>query len=237
MTAAVPPVLVPEPLRRPVGLLVAGAAITFAVLAARYAGTSEAGGVDTRVDAVVDPLGTAHRWLVRHVVAARLPVVGGRPRVRRVGDLSGARQAQARRAGCGRSGRYGRLHDAAQACAGPHDRWGVRVPERAHRRRDIVGTDCGPVGDQSSTAEPWRSARDTGGGSSGHRWWRRCGNDRFECALPHRHDRGLLHGRRGGLRRGAGAGPNDGASSLVGQTYGTNLSRRKARRTAPPARR
>jgi membrane-associated phospholipid phosphatase len=73
MTAAVPTVLVPEPLRRPVGLLVAGAATTFAVLAARYAGTSEAGGVDTRVDAVVDPLGMAHRWLVRHIVALGSP--------------------------------------------------------------------------------------------------------------------------------------------------------------------
>ena len=55
------------------GLLVACAATTFAVLAARYAGTSEAGGVDTRVDAVVDPLGTAHRWLVRHVMALGSP--------------------------------------------------------------------------------------------------------------------------------------------------------------------
>jgi len=73
MTAAVPPTLVPEPLRRPVALLVAGAATTFAVLATRYAGTSDAGAVDTRVDAVVDPLGAAHRWLVRHVAALGSP--------------------------------------------------------------------------------------------------------------------------------------------------------------------
>lgn len=72
MTAA-PPVLVPEPLRRPVAVVVASAAAAFAVLAVRYAGTSTASGVDARVDAVVDPLGGAHRWLVQHAVMLGSP--------------------------------------------------------------------------------------------------------------------------------------------------------------------
>jgi undecaprenyl-diphosphatase len=73
MTAATPPMLVPGPLRRPVALLVAVAAAVFALLAARYSGTSSASGVDTRVDAVVDPLGTAHRWLIHHTVTIGSP--------------------------------------------------------------------------------------------------------------------------------------------------------------------
>src|SRR5947199_3411729 len=72
MTAA-PPVLVPAPLRRPVALVVGVAAAMFTVLAVRYAGTSTASGVDTRVDAVVDPLGSAHRWLVGHATALGSP--------------------------------------------------------------------------------------------------------------------------------------------------------------------
>ena len=65
MTAATaPPVLVPRPLRRPVAGAVAAAAVVFTVLAVRFAGTSSAGAVDTRLDAVIDPLGTAHLWLV-----------------------------------------------------------------------------------------------------------------------------------------------------------------------------
>jgi membrane-associated phospholipid phosphatase len=71
MTTAAPPVVVPSPVRRPVAVLVTVAAATFAVLAVRYAGTSSAGGVDVRVDAVVDALG--HQWLVRHVTALGSP--------------------------------------------------------------------------------------------------------------------------------------------------------------------
>jgi undecaprenyl-diphosphatase len=56
-----------------VALLVAFAASVFAVLAARYAGTSTASQVDTRVDAVVDPLGGAHRWLTRQAVELGSP--------------------------------------------------------------------------------------------------------------------------------------------------------------------
>jgi len=73
MTTATPPLLVPGPLRRPVALLASVAAVAFAILAARYAGTSTASGVDTRVDAVVDPVGTAHHWLVRHTAALGSP--------------------------------------------------------------------------------------------------------------------------------------------------------------------
>jgi undecaprenyl-diphosphatase len=73
MTTATPPMLVPSPLRRPVALLVAFAAVMFVVLAARYAGTSSASGVDTRLDAVVDPLGAAHEWFVEHAVELGSP--------------------------------------------------------------------------------------------------------------------------------------------------------------------
>jgi membrane-associated phospholipid phosphatase len=73
MTAATPPALVPEPLRRPLTLTVVSAAIVFVVLAWRYAGTSEASQVDTRVDNVVDPLGDTHRWLVEHAMRLGSP--------------------------------------------------------------------------------------------------------------------------------------------------------------------
>jgi membrane-associated phospholipid phosphatase len=73
MTALDPPVLVPGSLRRPVATLVAMAAVTFAGLAVRYAGTSTASGIDSRVDSVVDPLGSPHQWLVRHTAALGSP--------------------------------------------------------------------------------------------------------------------------------------------------------------------
>jgi undecaprenyl-diphosphatase len=73
MTAADPPVLLPGPLRRPVALVVAAAAVTFVGLAVRYAGTSTASGVDARVDSVVDPLGSAHQWLIKHTAALGSP--------------------------------------------------------------------------------------------------------------------------------------------------------------------
>jgi membrane-associated phospholipid phosphatase len=65
MTTATPTTLLPGPVRRPVTLVVFVSAVVFALLAWRYAGTSSAGRVDRRVDAVVDPL-DAHRWLVEH---------------------------------------------------------------------------------------------------------------------------------------------------------------------------
>jgi membrane-associated phospholipid phosphatase len=64
-TAGPPPSLVPAAVRRPVLAAIAAAALVFTVLAVRFAGTSEAGGVDRRVDAVVDPVGDAHWSLVR----------------------------------------------------------------------------------------------------------------------------------------------------------------------------
>lgn len=74
MTAAdPPPVLLPGPLRRPVALAVVAAAVTFVALAVRYAGTSTASGVDARVDSVVDPLGSAHQWLIRHTAQLGSP--------------------------------------------------------------------------------------------------------------------------------------------------------------------
>ena len=49
------------------------AAVTFVGLAVRYSGTSTAGGIDVRVDSVVDPLGSAHQWLIRHTAALGSP--------------------------------------------------------------------------------------------------------------------------------------------------------------------
>lgn len=73
MTAATPSTLVPEPLRRPLTIVVAVAAVVFGVLAWRYAGTSGASTVDTRLDHVVDPVGDAHLWLVEQAIRLGSP--------------------------------------------------------------------------------------------------------------------------------------------------------------------
>lgn len=65
--------LLPVVVRRPVLTVVAVAAVLFAVLAVRYAGTSAAGGVDERVDALLDPLGQAHRRLIEDGVRVGSP--------------------------------------------------------------------------------------------------------------------------------------------------------------------
>jgi undecaprenyl-diphosphatase len=56
-----------------VALLAVAAAVVFVVLAALYAGTSVAGRVDTRVDAVVDPFVDDNRLLIERVVALGSP--------------------------------------------------------------------------------------------------------------------------------------------------------------------
>ncbi len=74
MTIALPgPVLLPVPLRRPVAVVAGGAFAVLAVLTVRFAGTSAASGVDLHVDTVVDPIGAAHLWLVRHTVMLGSP--------------------------------------------------------------------------------------------------------------------------------------------------------------------
>lgn len=73
MTTAPASALVPGPLRRPVTLAVVTAASVFAVLAVRYAGTSAASSVDTRIDSVVDPVGTAHRGLFERAMLLGAP--------------------------------------------------------------------------------------------------------------------------------------------------------------------
>jgi membrane-associated phospholipid phosphatase len=65
--------LVPAPLRRPVTVVAGVAAVVFAVLAIRYAGTSAAGRIDIHVDEVIDPVGSAHRWLVTHATVFGSP--------------------------------------------------------------------------------------------------------------------------------------------------------------------
>lgn len=67
---------VPPDVRRPLAGLVGVAALVFVVLAVRYAGTSEAGPVDRRVDAVVDPVAGGHWW-----VLSRLVLLGSPPSV------------------------------------------------------------------------------------------------------------------------------------------------------------
>jgi membrane-associated phospholipid phosphatase len=56
-----------------VALAVVAAAVTFVALAVRYAGTSSPGGVDARVDSVVDPLGSAHQWVIKHTAQIGSP--------------------------------------------------------------------------------------------------------------------------------------------------------------------
>jgi membrane-associated phospholipid phosphatase len=64
---------VPADVRRPVAALVGVAALAFAVLALRYAGTSEAGRVDRRVDAVVDPVAGDHWRVLQQLVRLGSP--------------------------------------------------------------------------------------------------------------------------------------------------------------------
>ncbi len=77
MTSATapPPSLVPAPMRRPVALVLGVAALVFALLAARYGGTSSPGQIDLHVDRVIDPLGAAHRWLVADTAVLGSPPV------------------------------------------------------------------------------------------------------------------------------------------------------------------
>lgn len=75
MTSATPPSLVPAPMRRPVTVVLGVAAVVFALLAARYAGTSTPGRIDLHVDRVIDPLGAAHRWLVADTAVFGSPPV------------------------------------------------------------------------------------------------------------------------------------------------------------------
>lgn len=66
--------LVPRAVRRPVLGVVAVAAVAFTVMAARFAGTSEAGGVDRRVDAVVDPIDDAHVRVFHRIAVLGSPL-------------------------------------------------------------------------------------------------------------------------------------------------------------------
>jgi hypothetical protein len=74
MTAAAPPVLVPIPLRRPLILAAALAAVVFTVLAVHYTGTSGAGPFDARIDAVIDPIGDAHHRTTHFTAELGSPV-------------------------------------------------------------------------------------------------------------------------------------------------------------------
>jgi membrane-associated phospholipid phosphatase len=64
---------VPADVRRPLAVLVGVAALVFTVLAIRYAGTSEAGHVDRRVDAVVDPVAGGHGRVLQQLVRLGSP--------------------------------------------------------------------------------------------------------------------------------------------------------------------
>lgn len=67
-------VALPDVLRRPALIVVGLAVVVFTVLAARYAGQSDAGRVDWRAENLVDSLGGAHNW-----VLGRLATFGSPP--------------------------------------------------------------------------------------------------------------------------------------------------------------
>jgi membrane-associated phospholipid phosphatase len=68
------PPLLPPSLRRPAGLVVSVAAVVFAVLAARYAGGSNARWLDHRTEKLVDELTPRSRWIVA-VIEVGSPLV------------------------------------------------------------------------------------------------------------------------------------------------------------------
>ena len=74
MTAAAPPVLVPTALRRPLVVAAGLAAVVFAVLAVRYAGTSGSGSFDARIEALVVPIAVAHHRSAHFVAALGSPL-------------------------------------------------------------------------------------------------------------------------------------------------------------------
>ena len=183
------------------------------MLAVRYAGTSTAGAVDTRVDAVVDPLGIAHHWLVHHAVA-----LGSPPSVVALAFALSALCLL-----------LGRRRLAVLAVVGPGVTGVCTTLLKPALGRTIEGGFAFPSGHTGgatslglvaallviSLLRPGRGgalailaagALVVGGGVGR-------GDDRVERALPHGHDRRLLHRRGGGVRRGAGAGPDGGASS------------------------
>jgi undecaprenyl-diphosphatase len=79
MSSAVPTddALLPARLRRPAGLAVAVAVLVFGVLAVHYAGTTTGGRVDARIDAVVGPIASPHRWMLQLVPELGSPPVVG----------------------------------------------------------------------------------------------------------------------------------------------------------------
>lgn len=68
-----PPAVVPQSMRRPLTVIAGVAALVFAVLAVRYAGTSSGGRVDVNVDNVVDPLASTHHWIVGQIMRLGSP--------------------------------------------------------------------------------------------------------------------------------------------------------------------
>ncbi|GAA4673217.1 phosphatase PAP2 family protein [Pseudonocardia yuanmonensis] len=78
MTSAGPPAppALPEHLRRPAAVAVGLATLVFALLGARYAGQSGHGRLDGHAESLVDPLTSAHLWVLR-----RLSELGSPPLV------------------------------------------------------------------------------------------------------------------------------------------------------------
>lgn len=67
--------LVPAPMRRPVSVVAGVAALVFALLAARYGGTSAPGRIDSDLGRLIDPLGAAPRWLMAYTAVFGSPPV------------------------------------------------------------------------------------------------------------------------------------------------------------------
>ena len=130
----------------------------------RYAGTSTAGAVDARVDAVVDPLGAAHRWLVRHAAALGSPpsVVVLAFALSAMCLLLGRRRlAVLAVVGPGLTGVCTTLLKPA---LGRTFDGGFAFPSGHTGGATSLGLVARAVGDQPSPAGPRRSARDPGGG-------------------------------------------------------------------------
>lgn len=75
MSTAPTDAALPAPLRRPAALAAVAAIVVFGALAAKYTGTSTAGGADLRIDGAVDTLGSANYRLLRRLMALGSPPV------------------------------------------------------------------------------------------------------------------------------------------------------------------
>ena len=169
----------------------------------RYAGTSTAGGVDARVDAVVDPLGCRAPLARPHAAALGSPpsVVVLAFALSAMCLLLGRRRlAVLAVVGPGLTGVCTTLLKPA---LGRTIEGGFAFPSGHTGGATSLGLVARAVGDQPSAAGHGRGARDPGRGRVGRRRRGGCGDGRVQPALPHGHAGRVLHRGGGGVRRGA----------------------------------